>query len=163
MSSLLLSAYLYAEPAPTPTAPTTGSSVLDILLNFGVLGIVFIAAALGYVYFRPSVNELREDKKVLRATNATLLATNNDKTLPALEKAVSAMKATADQMVRNDETLRQVQAVNQKLIDEISSLRQQNEKFVSEVAGLRISNERFVSEIAALRLEVAALKHAGGT
>lgn len=42
------------------------SVLVDALLRFGPLGIIVVAAAFGYVWFKPSVDELRDSLNITR-------------------------------------------------------------------------------------------------
>jgi hypothetical protein len=76
----------------------SGNPILDLFLQFGVLGILFIASALGFVYFRPSVADMKEDKQVLQDANAKLVEALNTTTatLETTDKNIRALIVTVD-------------------------------------------------------------------
>lgn len=74
----------------------TGNPIYDALLSFGPIGVVLLCAAMGYIWFKPSVDALREDKRLLQEVNTKLIASYEEKALPALQEAVKAMSLMAE-------------------------------------------------------------------
>lgn len=100
--ALVLVVWQQTTPTTTPASgtstSTTGNPVLDIFLSFGPIGAVLIAAATGYIWFKPSIDQLKEDKKLLQEVNAKLVATYEQEAIPALHEAVTAVRASAEAM-----------------------------------------------------------------
>lgn len=91
------------QTTPTTTPPAndpviTGNPLFDVFISFGPIGAVLVAAAMGYIWFKPSVEQLKEDKKLLQETNANLISTYEKEAIPALHEAVLAVRASAEAM-----------------------------------------------------------------
>lgn len=85
-------------PASSTASSTTGNPILDVFLSFGPIGAVLIAAATGYIWFKPSIDQLKEDKELLQEVNAKLVLTYEQEAIPALHEAVTAVRASAEAM-----------------------------------------------------------------
>lgn len=81
--------------AQTQTQPSTPGQALDILLQYGPLGLVIVLALTGQLYFKPTVKILEEDKKKYQELNERLIQTYETQALPALHEAIDAIKRTS--------------------------------------------------------------------
>lgn len=86
---------LAAGDAPQQSSSLTGNPIIDALMGFGVIGIVLVLAAFGYIWFKPGVDQLKEDKKLLQAANAEYAAMFKDQVIPLLGEAARAMTTMA--------------------------------------------------------------------
>lgn len=84
-----------AEAAQPTTSTVTGNPVFDALISFGPIGIVLVLAALGYIWFKPGVDQLKEDKKLLQEANAEYATLFRDQVIPLLGSAANAMTTMA--------------------------------------------------------------------
>lgn len=109
---------LYLLPLTFAAEPpvTTGNPIIDSLAPFGVIGIVLALAALGYIWFKPGVEALKETIKTLQAINDRLLKNQEEQAVPAIYQAISAMTKMA-------ESLKELRAEFNDQRDEIQRLR----------------------------------------
>lgn len=69
------------------------------LLNFGVLGIVVVLAALGIISFKPFIDHLKAELEFSHAQNEKLIKTYEESVIPALEASAAALKDVNDRLV----------------------------------------------------------------
>lgn len=89
-----LLAFIFAQ-GETGSTSLTGNPIFDALMSFGPIGIVLILAALGYVWFKPGVDQLVEDKKLLQASNNDYADLFRDQVIPLLGEAARSMSTMA--------------------------------------------------------------------
>lgn len=80
------------------------SVLVDAVLRYGPLGIIVVAAAFGWIWFRPSVNELRD---TLTITRADLKEARDDlrRNTELLQSIIPAVTQTAGMVQRLSEEL----------------------------------------------------------
>ena len=84
--------------AAAPPAPSeaTGNPLFDILISFGPIGIVLVLGLVGQVWFKPSVDDIKADKKLLQAQVDGLVGDFSKTVIPALGASTHALQATAE-------------------------------------------------------------------
>lgn len=89
-------------------AQEVAGSPLDFV-QYGVLGLIIVALLLGWLWAKPSVDQLRADKERAEAQRDALMETMQEKVLPALAKSSQvneAMRPVLGEVVKALEELR---------------------------------------------------------
>lgn len=77
----------------------TGNPVFDGLINYGPIGLVLVLVVVlamsGRIEFKPSIERVLEDKKLLQDQVTQMLITHEQGTLPALNEALRVMGESA--------------------------------------------------------------------
>lgn len=108
----------------------SAASPLDFL-QYGVLGLVIVALLVGWLWAKPSVDQMRADKTAVEAQRDALIEAYETQVIPVLTSVqrefVPATSSMADALrVLQRETLEERKELRksiQRLTDEISQLR----------------------------------------
>jgi hypothetical protein len=103
--------------AGSSTAPSvTGGFDPSTLLQYGLGGILAVAAIFGLIWFRPAVDRILKDKEAVEQQRDALVKLNTDQTIPAitgqaetnrrLTEVINEMVATLKQLVHEVQELR---------------------------------------------------------
>lgn len=106
---------LVAAETPVPST-STGNPLIDALITLGAFGIVMALAAVGYVWFKPGVDQLKASNATLQASNDRLIGTYEKDVIPALQDALRVMMDSTRAVEASNAAMRE-------LTSEVSSLR----------------------------------------
>lgn len=76
--------------------------LVDAALRYGPLGLILIAAALGWIYFKPSVQDLRDALALARQDNKEVREDlrRNEELLKSIVPAVTQTSAAVQELTR---------------------------------------------------------------
>jgi hypothetical protein len=92
-------------------AQASGESLfVDALLRYGPLGIILVAAALGFIYFKPAVDDLRreladskEERRQLLAEVKRLNELSREIVMPAVTQSTDLIRRITERQWRERE------------------------------------------------------------
>ena len=88
-------------------------------VNLGAFVLFFMLGLRGYIWLRPSVDELKENIKEIRAENVRLNQMAREAWVPALTKATDANVKVAESFERLDDQLRALEGAQRRLEEEV--------------------------------------------
>lgn len=94
----------------TDLAQASGGTPLDFV-QYGVLGLIIVALLLGWLWAKPSVDQLRADKERAEAQRDALMLTMQEKVLPALAQSSQVNEAMRPVLVEVVKALEEHRAV----------------------------------------------------
>lgn len=88
-----------------------GTDVTEVLLRYGILGVILVLVLLGWIWPRPSVDRLIQDKERAESQRDALLKVYQEEIMPTLLRSVSAMEAQARQSEKLSNLMVQVRTL----------------------------------------------------